>query len=153
MTVHGGGDRMDERLSDESMRITSELLAGVRREIARGCDPSEEEPDDHKAVRTIEAEAIRARASEAALVAEVLRLRDALGEIATRCEDKSLRPGAADPATLRTRRMQALDDIHGYALVQRDGDRTPPVCPKGHGPMIRVECCPKCAEDVPGVME
>lgn len=69
---------MDERLSDESMRITLELLAGVRQGLARGVNPEEGEPDDHRAVRTVEAEAIRARASEAALVAEVRRLRDAL---------------------------------------------------------------------------
>lgn len=72
---------MDERLSDESMRITSALLDDVRRGLARGVDPGGEEPDEHKAVRTIEAEAIRARASEAALVAEVRRLRNEIAAV------------------------------------------------------------------------
>lgn len=65
----------DERLDDESMRITSDLLREVRAGLARGVNPEEGEPDDHKAVNAIEAEAVRARASETALVAEVRRLR------------------------------------------------------------------------------
>jgi hypothetical protein len=67
-------DDVTERLDDVSMITTIRLLADVRRELAHGADPEGEEPDGHKAVRLIEAEAIRAREAEEALRATCVAL-------------------------------------------------------------------------------
>jgi hypothetical protein len=83
----------------------------------------------------------RARASEAALVAEVRRLRgrlERIGEV------------AAESARILVHDA-ALREALGRVAALAEDLAPSPLCPKGHGPMIRVECCPRCAEDVPGV--
>lgn len=86
-----------------------------------------------------------------ALVAEVRRLREtipALREQTARLvEDRlSNKTTGALLAGLIRGRAEDLDATYAAAL----GDAALPVCPKGH-PLVRVECCPKCAEDVPAV--
>jgi hypothetical protein len=102
---------------------------------------------DEKRLAEIEA---RANAADVpALVAEVRRLRDVLRQIKPYLAEDFLSPEGSPII------WDAFPVTFGYAkayraLLEALGEEKPPICPKGHS-LVRIECCPKCAEDGPAV--